>query len=323
MMLLNSATNGWLTRPCRPAADRSSATLRGPIVPAGNWLAGLLTATLCVTSIFAAGVPEARAAQRAATQSSKEQQAFFKLADQLSEPAFQNRATPVTEPGVPGTRVETQWEIDLLRLTEDSFVLTYKSEPEYRFYVQALLCNLDGTTKIPDGTVLGAREKAATFYEANYSFHVKDDVEFARCTIPQTHMSVTGSALDPGEKSLYESHDRVLRQMCNWLRFLAKEGGDTPRAADFLTIILARHTQELMSIDSKGDLERLEGEMGFFDRVFPFEIFDDKAVLSDAARRQAREFFQTTILLRRKLALLAPKTAEKSSRDQALLQLLQ
>jgi hypothetical protein len=286
-------------------------------------LVGFLMGALWVSNMFAAGVPEQRASQGSTAQASKEeQQAFFKLAAQLSEPAFDNRATPVNEPGVPATKVEKQWQIDLLRLTEDSFILTYKAEPEYRFSVQSILCDLDGKTKVSDGTLLGSTENAATFYEANYTFYVKDDVEFARCAIPQTQMSITSSAQNLRQRTLYESHDRALRQMCNWLRFLAKDGRDPVRAADFLIFILARHRQELVSIDSKANLQRLAGEMGFFDRVFPFEIFDASAVLTEAARSRAREFFQTTILLRQKLALLAPKTAEKISRDQALLQSL-
>jgi hypothetical protein len=273
-------------------------------------------------NILMGTVADLRAGQTKPPQRTEAQQKVFALALQMDDVAFNARATPVTEPGVPAEKVERMWNIDLLRLTEDTLVVTNESAPDFKYYVQVNLCDLDGTTKFSDGTVLGASETPATFYDANYTFYVKDDLEFARCAERRMHFSVTGSALSPGKKRLYESHDRALRQLCSWLVFFNGKEESASRAADILAFILRKQKEVLLDADSARDLADLERRMDFFDRTFPFAIFDMNPLLSSEVRVQGREFFQTTLLLRRKLAALDPKQTEQIVRDEALLRRL-
>lgn len=278
-----------------------------------------LVRALCVWTILASAVSELRAQDNSAP-SSEEQRSFITHMGQILDMALSHRVKASTEPGVPGGRVQLngQWEIHMFRLTPDTGFGIYKFGHKYAFYVQANLCELDGSPIVPDGTLLGADESAAAFYEDNYYFFVKDRAEFKRCA-DQAGMRFEADPLSKNGMTMYRSSDRVLRQMCNWLRFLAKDESDPSRAVEFMAFILHKHRQVLLDADSTGDMGFLANEIGFFDRTFPFEVFDTSLPSNKEVRNQARDFFQTTLLLRRKLNTRSPKEAQQITRDEELL----
>lgn len=253
--------------------------------------------------------------------------------------ATQTRATPVTEPGIPIQQVTGQWAETLLKLTDDTYVLTEKLDPQYKFYVQAILCT-HGPGKVKaqfskewatfekttdagpeqaaalwDATFLGVRETATTFYEANIAFK-KFDLSFTNC-MPVGMLVMQ----QPRGSQTVASDERVLEHMCNWLRFLTSMG-DTRRSEDFLNIILSKEKEALLEENSNEDWRRLAADMDFFDSVFPFAVFDTTRFLAADTRTQAREFLQTTIQLRKKLFLFSPGASQLISRDEKLLQSL-
>jgi hypothetical protein len=238
---------------------------------------------------------------------------------QLLDIGFSHRAKPITEPGVPAERVEVngQWQVDVARLSADTVFAVYKFDRKYSFNLQVNLCELDGSPIVPDGTLLGGRETASTFYEGNYLFFLREGEteKFNRCA-DQTGMRFEADPLSSKGATLYHSHDRVLREMCNWLRFLALDKSDPSRAVDFLAFIVGKHREELLRLDSAGDTRFLRQEISFFDRTFPFEVFDTNLLSGIQTRNRAREFLQTTIALRRKLA---PTVTKQITRDEELL----
>lgn len=256
------------------------------------------------------------------------------------------RATPITEPGIPatnwastkiGNRVKAPRDESLLQIGDDALVLTEKLDPQFKFYVQSILCThgpgkvkvkvrtdsllvestaqgaVKETASLWDATLLGTQERAATFYEANSTFRVAGDpVSFPAC-MP---VGMTFSQPTRGSQVML-SHDRVLAHMCNWLRFLVQIG-DSKRSTDFLTTILAKHKQVLLEEDSAKDLEHLAADVDLFDRWFPFEEFDGSLEISTEQRAQVRDFLRTTISLRRKLQQIEPAFGDNIARDEAL-----
>ncbi len=284
------------------------------------------------------GTPaDVHARQNNYTQSGQEPDGVHDFATAMFTLAKRTRAMPVTEAGIPIEQVTGQWTETLLKLTDDTYVLTEKLDPQYKFFVQAILCT-HGPGKVNarlakewstfekitdvapkqqgtlwDATLLGVRETAATFYEANIAFN-KFDMSFNDC------MPVGMLVLQqPRGSQTVTSHNRVLEHMCNWLRFLTFTG-DTRRSADFLSVILSKEKEALLEEDSNEDWRRLAAEIDFFDSTFPFSLFDTNPSLATDTRAQVREFLQTTILLRKKLVLFSPSAAQLISRDEKLLQ---
>lgn len=255
------------------------------------------------------------------------------------------RATPITEPGIPakswastqlGNQVKGHRDESASQVGDNALILTEKIDPQFKFYVQGIFCtHRPGKVQVKvredsllviataqgvpsnnaslwDATLLGLREGGAAFYDANLTFRVVgNSVNFPACMAP----GMTFSQPTRGSDTML-SHDRVLAQMCNWLRFLA-QSGDNVRSADFLTTILAKHKQVLLQEDSAQEIERLAADIDLFDQWFPFEVWDGVALSIDQ-RAQARDFLRTTIALRRKLQLLAPAAGNNIARDEAL-----
>lgn len=244
------------------------------------------------------------------------QQKFDQLMMAMFAHAEKARATPITEPRIPIQKVNGIWSFVLYKATDDSVVVTYTLAPDYKFYVQAILCDLDNDTKIPDATFLGVAEKASTFYNANLRYLAEDSVVSAKCQ--PVHAVVQ---IEPGTPPVYRSHERALRHMCNYLRFFAHDR-DTSRVVDFLTFILAKQREVLIDADSEGDLSRAKTALDLFDRFFPYEIFDGRPALTPADLAISRAFFETALLYRRKLNALSPETAARIPKDEALLRTL-
>lgn len=296
-------------------------------------------APLFVVALLAGTAGDAQARQDNSTQSEKQNDGVAEFTTAIFKLATKARATPVTEPGIPIAQVRGQWNETLLKLTDDTYILTEKLEPQFKFYVQAILCThgvghvrsqstkewatFEAETdtgpkergKLWDATLLGFRETASTFYEANITFN-GFDLSFDDC------MPVGMLVLQqPRGSRAMTSFDRVLEHMCNWLRFLMS-AGDTLRSADFLNVILHKEKEVLLADDSDQNWRRLAAEIDLFDQMFPFSVFDTNLSLAGAGRAQARDFLQTTILLRRKLLLFSPGASDLIARDQALLQRL-
>lgn len=111
------------------------------------------------------------------------------------------------------------------------------------------------------------------------------------------------------------SHDRVLAQMCNWLRFLAQTR-DTFRSADFATTILAKHRQVLLQEDSAQDMERLAADIDLFDQWFPFEVFKWFGHVPRTAGASAR-FLANNDCVAAKAAVHCARGGDNIARDEA------
>lgn len=244
----------------------------------------------------------------------EERQKFFALMDQVMAAASAARSTPVTEPGIPLQKVNGNWVISIFKLKSPAVVGTYVLEPQYKFYVQAWICDPIGFW---DGTLLGEHETAETFYQANLSFIGSNSVDYVECMPPGANYQ-SDAGQQTTDKVLYTSEDRVLSYMANWLYFLAKKN-DAARSADFMRLILAKHKRLLVAADAKDDLKELATRIEVFDSIFPVEVFDLDIPLGREARADARDFFQTMLLMRRKLKVISPASASPIARDEALL----
>jgi hypothetical protein len=243
----------------------------------------------------------------------EERQQFFAFMGQVMDAASAARSAPVTEPGIPQEKVNGNWVISVFRSKGDAIIGTYVLEGRYKFYAQAWIC---GEDRLWDGTLLGEHETAATFYQANLSFVGSNSREFMKCLPPHFHYN--SPPAHGNDKVLYTSEDRVLSHMANWLFFLAKRK-DAARSADFMRLILAKYKKLLVAADGKGDLRELADTIQVFDSAFPVEVFDLDLPLGREARADARDFFQTMLLMRRKLKVISPASAGLIARDEALL----
>ena len=286
---------------------------------AGKHVLRYLIRALCIWIILPSTVTKVYSGQDNTGPPTTQSQESIDHMQQLLDIVFSRRAKPITEQGVPTEKPEVngQWQMDVAKLTEDAVFAVYRFQHRFSFNSQINLCVLDGTPIVPDGTLLGGGETPSTFYEVNDSFYVTESVEFNRCA-DQIGMRFEAGPLNPKGVALYHSHDRVLRQMCNWLRFLAMDDSDPNRAVEFLTFILHKQRQVLLDADSGRDLGPLAHEIGFFDRTFPFAVFNRISLNSDA-KNEVREFFQTALVARRKLKAVNSSQAEQISRDEELL----
>jgi hypothetical protein len=111
--------------------------------------------------------------------------------------------------------------------------------------------------------------------------------------------------------------------MSNWLLFLARFRKDPGRSADFLPFILTKYKTLLIDADAERNIKQVVTIIKFFDRTFPFSVFDLGLPLSVGGRRQASDFFETLLFMRRKIKPLVPEQASSISRDEQLLKKLQ
>jgi hypothetical protein len=239
--------------------------------------------------------------------------------------AFNLRSTPITEPGIPTHEVYGNYAIRFLKLTSTDFIITYQLGADYKFYVQAFFCSDDPKASLSeamsDATILGQQESAETFYTANYSFFAPMSAHFASC-MPEG-MELHYDRPEPLSRNEAHSEERVLRHMSNWLLFFAKFQNDSRRSAQWLPFILAKYKQLLMQTDIEGDLQSLAGKIKLFDKMFSFSVFDLNLPIDEVGRNSEKQFFETMLLMRRKLAPFSPEVAAHMTRDEALLKSLQ
>lgn len=310
----------------------------------------IFVSSLWLTGVLLFQARQSPASQAGTAPNGDEQKQMLELTVQLMKLASGLRATPITEPEIPTEEVHGQWSMKYFELTGDTLVVKYVLEPQYKFYIQATQCRSEGKApEFLDATILGPHETAATFYDANLKFVGPPKSELLSCqrvgvetrtVIPnrgtirtlslgsgQVDVAIAkaggpSSAESPVTTVVSESRERVLSHMCNWLAFFAKQEGDARKSADFLITILDKYEAVLLDTDAEGDLKHLSYKVDLFDATFPFFVLESNFSMSDKARVQASEFLQVLLRMRKKLRVVAPKSAENIARDEALLQRL-
>jgi hypothetical protein len=275
-----------------------------------NFACVRLTAVVLMAASFVVLVSSAGHSQA----TDEEHEKFFALMDQVMAAASAARGTPITDPGIPLEKVNGVWNISIFKLKGPAVVGTYVLAPQYKFYVQAWICDPKGFW---DGTFLGEHETAETFYQANLSFMGSNSVDYIEC-MPTGASYESDVPAAKTDKIRYTSEERVLSYMANWVYFWANKN-EAARTADFMRLTMTKYKQLLVAEDAKGDLKELAGRIKMFDSIFPFEVFDLDLHLGPEARTDARDFFQTMLLMRRKLKVISPASAEPIARDEALL----
>jgi hypothetical protein len=263
--------------------------------------------------------------QNTAQPSEEDQKKYFAMMGEILDMASKGRSTPITEPGIPTEQVNGDWRIRFLKLTSDVIVGTYELAPQYKFYVQASICALkDKPAKYFDPTILGEHETAAAFYRANSSFIGSNEIDYVLCEPPGVNLQSKPRPTDTNQKTvLMTSEERVLRHMSNWLLFLAEYNSDQRRSSDFLPFILDRYRLLLLATNEDGDKKELVSKIKFYDRTFPFEVFEQNIPLSADGRAQVREFFKTLLFMCNKLKALSPDAATQIPRAERLLKRFQ
>jgi hypothetical protein len=211
-------------------------------------------------------------------------------------------------------RENIHWDMDAMRLNQDTFVLTFRPERGVEFQLQLTICELDKKAMWSDATLLGPKETAGSFYTDNLKYLLfVNAVDYVRCGAKGMRWS--SQPLTDG-RSLYTSEDRLLKHMCNWMNSLTK----TPdRALDFMKVIMTKQREVLVEADRKQEYDRVAARIDLFDAMFPFDAFDGSRRFAAEDREAVRAWLETTLAERRKLKVLAPTLAQNISRDETLL----
>jgi hypothetical protein len=220
-------------------------------------------------------------------------------------------------------QVNTGWDLSILRLYGDTFIMTYKPPAGFTFYVQAVLCSKKQATI--DASILGPTEKARDFYDANVNFLAttsgSDLTNYVECG-GEAHLLGTLSEVGteiPGTKYI-TSEDRAILHLCGWIRyFSSKNGKNTQRAADFLVTALDKEKEHLLALESKKSYSELADTLDLFDKQFPSDGFDQALLLSSEAKAHVRSYLETTIRIRGKLKPFIADAQTRISKDQTLL----
>ena len=213
-------------------------------------------------------------------------------------------------------RENIHWDMDAMRLNQDTFVLTFRPERGVEFQLQLTICELDKKAMWSDATLLGPKETAEAFYTANLKYLIfVNDVDYVRCgakgMLWQTQHLTDG-------RLLYTSEDRLLKHMCNWMSRLVSSQAPE-RAVDFMKVIMTKQREVLVEADRKQEYDRVAARINLFDAMFPFDAFDGSRRFAAEDREAVRAWLETTLAERRKLKVLAPTLAQNISRDETLL----
>jgi hypothetical protein len=234
--------------------------------------------------------------------------------------ALARRANSITDFQFP--QLNTGWSLSLMRMDEDTFILSYTPPSGITFYIQALICSKKG---LVDSTILGPTETASDFYNANVHFLLSnsgdDSMNYVMCG-GETHLMgkiSSGTTSIPGVEYV-TSEDRAIRHLSGWLQYFTSEKRNNPqRAADFLVTALDKEKAHLLELESDKSYSELADALNLFDQQFPADGFDRAPSLNADAKAHVRSYFETTIRIREKLKPLIPNADARISKDEALL----
>lgn len=97
------------------------------------------------------------------------------------------------------------------------------------------------------------------------------------------------------------------------------------REAQFLLFILEKTKSRLLESLPDKDFEDLELQIKFFDRHFPFAVFDTPLPLDEKQKEQCKKFFETTLYIRNRLKVFGDKPSSSSvavARDRKIISAL-
>jgi hypothetical protein len=220
-------------------------------------------------------------------------------------------------------QVTVAWNFSILRMDEDTFIMSYTPPSGLTFYVQALVCSKKDA--LIDSTILGPTETASDFYDANLNFLLSnsddDSSNYVTCG-GEAHLlgAISSQTTEIPGTDYVTSQDRAIRHLCGWVQYFTSEKGKNPqRAADFLVTALDKEKAHLLALESDKSYSELVGALSLFDKQFPADGFDRALLVEPDAKAHVRSYFETTIRIRGKLKPFIPNAEARISKDGALL----
>jgi hypothetical protein len=318
-LLAHRGASGFSLVPrCRRGHTRFVRSLRMPTLRSPHWRAALI-------SLLLLALPAPVLAQAPATAADADADSLKVPRDLLMD-ALNARIKPLTNFQIPaGT---AKWEVRLLRLNDDAFIVDYTIASKPPFQVQAIVCHetlAESKSTRVDATILGPNETADEFYEANlvYAWY-PPDLE-PPCTVQFMTFSIQNGWVkhdfDNAKRDAYftTSPERAVRHMANWVGYLAQNRGDRKRAAQFLAAALEHESDELLKLASGSNLEDAVHRLALLEQTLPSTLFDLQLPLTAAQSVQIGRFLQLRLRLRQKLAAFVDNSGALIQRDQALL----
>ena len=249
------------------------------------------------------------------------------LPNELLTDGLNARTTPLTNFQIP--HHFARWDVKLLRLNEDAFIVNYTVGSAPPFQIQAIICSPtiggESVTRV-DATILGPTETADAFYDANltFAFYPPDTTPPCMVKFMSDDIRTGWVERDKVRRDAYltTSHDRAVRHMANWVQYLAENRDDRDRSAEFLASALKHEADRLRDLASGTDLKEAMEHLVLLERTLPASLFDLQLPLTSDQLGQLKRFLQLRLELQQKLATFSSGSDELIQRDQALLRKL-
>jgi hypothetical protein len=250
----------------------------------------------------------------------------LKLPREILVEALNARTTPLTDVQIPVGTVP--WNITFFSLGHGYVIITYALGNTRPFRLQAIFCEetLGGqkSTRF-DPTILGPTETAEQFYSSNLTFVMGPTESLPPCMAEGSTYSVKNGWVkrdwetERRDVFLTTSHDRVLRHISNWVRYLAGQGNDPDRAFSFLAVGLRHEAEWLYELSTGTDLQAAVHHLNLLEETVPDSVFEPRPRLSAEEIAQVRRFLSLRLKLREKLAIFAGDSPRLIQRDKDLL----
>jgi hypothetical protein len=250
----------------------------------------------------------------------------MKLPREMLVAALNARTAALRDVEIPGGTV--RWKIAFYSLGHGNVIVTYVLGDTRPFRLEAIICDEvvfgQKSTRF-DTTLLGPTETAEEFYDANLTFAMDPKESVPPCMAEGSDYSVQSGWVkhewdtDRRDVLLATSHDRVLRHMSNWIRYLAGAGNDPDRASHFLAVGLQHEADRLYALATGTDLKEAMLHLNLLEVTVPDALFDPRPSLSPDETAQVVRFLNLRLSMRQKLAIFADDSARLIQRDKDLL----